>query len=188
MLENRSYQTKLETRSNEDKTVSVKGTAIVFDKDSVDMGFIERVERSALDNVNLDDVMLVYGHDINNIIARTSAKTLNLTIDDIGLHFEGNIPDTMLGRDLTTNINNGNLQGNSFGFTIADDDWEERDGQFFHIIKRIGELVEISLTPYPAYKDTDLEISMRSLNNFKESQVKKEKLKRELNKLKPFDI
>lgn len=152
----------------------ISGTAVVFNKRSEDLGgFTEIVEPNAFDGVDLSDVVLLYNHDTGDVLARTSAKTLNLNIDEQGVHFNATLPKTTLGNDTLTNLENRNVQGMSFGFTIAPqgEDWrEESDGSLTHIVTRIGQLFELSLTPFPAYKATDVAVSHRSMEKFLKTQ------------------
>lgn len=168
------------------KDSKVTGTAVVFNQWSEDLGgFIETIDPKAFDNVDLEDIVLLYNHDTGAVLSRTSANTLSINIDENGLHFTGELPDTTLGKDVLTNLRNGNIQGMSFGFTIDDDDWEETENsdQLKHIIKSIGKLYEISLTPFPAYKETDVTLSERSKKKYQTLEADKAwlELQKELN-------
>ncbi|WP_311408371.1 phage major capsid protein [Liquorilactobacillus uvarum] len=142
----------------------VSGYAVVFNQPSEDLGgFIEYVDPHAFDGVDMSNVLLLFNHDFNNTLARVTANNLTLTIDDNGLAFQATLPDTQLGQDTFTNIANGNYQGCSFGFTIADDDWtEDANGNVVHTINQVDKLYEISITPLPAYTETSVNIE-RSL-------------------------
>ena len=145
---------------------------MVFNQRSEDLGgFVEEVDPHAFDGVDISDVKLLYNHNSGDILARTSAGTLTLTVDDRGVEFEASIPETTLGNDTITNIENRNVQGMSFGFTIDDEDWiNQSDGTLLHIIRKVGKLYELSLTPFPAYKETDVAVSQRSMKKFLDNQ------------------
>lgn len=145
---------------------------MVFNQRSEDLGgFVEEIDPHAFDGVDTSDVKLLYNHNSGDILARTSADTLTLTVDDKGLEFEASIPETTLGNDTITNIENRNVQGMSFGFTIDDEDWiNQSDGTLLHIIRKVGKLYELSLTPFPAYKETDVAVSQRSMKKFLDNQ------------------
>lgn len=168
------------------KEPKVTGTAVVFNQWSEDLGgFIETISPNAFDNVDLEDIVLLYNHDTGAVLSRTSADTLSINIDENGLHFTGRLPDTTLGKDVLTNLRNGNIQGMSFGFTIDADDWQETENsdQLKHVIKSIGKLYEISLTPFPAYKETDAALSERSRKKYQTLEADKAwlELQKELN-------
>lgn len=152
----------------------ISGYAVVFNQPSEDLGgFIEYVDSHAFDGVDMSNVLLLFNHDFGNTLARVTADNLKLTIDDNGLAFEATLPDTQLGQDTLTNIANGNYQGCSFGFTIADDNWnEDANGNVVHTVNQIDKLYEISITPLPAYTETSLNIE-RSLEKLTEKKQEK---------------
>lgn len=162
----RTLTTDLTTRSSDDNGMTVEGYAMLYDQPSVPMPFVEYIDRGALDNVDLSKVLLLYGHDLNSVLARSDAKNLQLKADDKGLWFRATLPDTTLGRDTYTNVANGNLKGCSVGFKIGDDKWlQGNDGQVIHHIRSFDQLIEISITPIPAYTETSVDVQ-RSLEAF----------------------
>lgn len=139
---------------------------MLYDQPSVPMPFVEYIDRGALDNVDLSKVLLLYGHDLNSVLARSDAENLQLRADDKGLWFRATLPDTTLGRDTYTNVANGNLKGCSVGFKIGDDKWlQGNDGKVIHHIRSFDQLIEISITPIPAYTETSVDVQ-RSLEAF----------------------
>lgn len=162
----RTLTTDLTTRSSDDDGMTVEGYAMLYDQPSVPMPFIEYINRGALDNVDLSKVLLLYGHDLNSVLARSDAENLQLRADDKGLWFQATLPDTTLGRDTYTNVANGNLKGCSVGFKIGDDKWlQDNDGNVIHHIRSFDQLIEISITPIPAYTETSVDVQ-RSLEAF----------------------
>lgn len=170
----RTLTTDLTTRSSDDNGMTVEGYAMLYDQPSVPMPFVEYIDRGALDNVDLSKVLLLYGHDLNSVLARSDAENLQLRADDKGLWFRATLPDTTLGRDTYTNVANGNLKGCSVGFKIGDDKWlQSNDGKVIHHIRSFDQLVEVSITPIPAYTETSVDVQ-RSLEAFMkgENEVK----------------
>lgn len=162
----RTLTTDLTTRSSDDNGMTVEGYAMLYDQPSVPMPFVEYIDRGALDNVDLSKVLLLYGHDLNSVLARSDAENLQLRADDKGLWFRATLPDTTLGRDTYTNVANGNLRGCSVGFKIGDDKWlQGNDGKVIHHIRSFDQLIEISITPIPAYTETSVDVQ-RSLEAF----------------------
>lgn len=162
----RTLTTDLTTRSSDDNGMTVEGYAMLYDQPSVPMPFVEYIDRGALDNVDLSKVLLLYGHDLNSVLARSDADNLQLRADDKGLWFQATLPDTTLGRDTYTNVTNGNLKGCSVGFKIGDDKWlQGNDGKVIHHIRSFDQLIEISITPIPAYTKTSVDVQ-RSLEAF----------------------
>lgn len=162
----RTLTTDLTTRSSDDNGMTVEGYAMLYDQPSTPMPFVEYIDRGALDNVDLSKVLLLYGHDLNSVLARSDADNLQLRADDKGLWFQATLPDTTLGRDTYTNVANGNLKGCSVGFKIGDDKWlQGNDGKVIHHIQSFDQLVEVSITPIPAYTETSVDVQ-RSLEAF----------------------
>lgn len=177
-METRAINTELIASDDETRTVS--GTAVVFNRDSEDLGgFIEQVDSRAFDGVDLSDVFMLFNHDYDSVLCRTIANTLELTLDNTGLHFKASLPDTNIGRDTYENVRNGNIQGCSFGFTVVEDKWDTSSTIYRREILKIGELREITLTPIPAYKDTDVSVAQRFIKQ-KTSDLDKLKAKLEL--------
>lgn len=170
----RTLTTDLTTRSSDDNGMTVEGYAMLYDQPSVPMPFVEYIDRGALDNVDLSKVLLLYGHDLNSVLARSDAENLQMRADDKGLWFRATLPDTTLGRDTYTNVANGNLKGCSVGFKIGDDKWlQGNDGNVIHRIRSFDQLIEISITPIPAYTETSVDVQ-RSLEAFMKGENKVE--------------
>lgn len=162
MQETRSYKlTNIEIRDGTDGR-TITGYPVVFDKPSQNLGgFIEYVDKTAFKDVSFDNVYLLYGHEFNNVLARVDAGTLTISVDDTGVFFSATLPNTTLANDVIENIRVGNIQGMSFGFTVADERWQTDVDVDVRTILKIDELFEITLTPIPAYQDTKVAISQR---------------------------
>ena len=165
MTEIRSTATDLQavTRDDAGKTTKqIQGYAIIFDTLSIDLGgFVEAIDSTALDGVDLSDIKLIYAHENNQILARTDAGNLQVKVDDKGVFFIADLADTTLANDVYNNIQAGNLKGMSFGFTIADggDKWvRQPNGKLLHEVTQIGILGELTVTAWPAYPSTSVEL------------------------------
>lgn len=185
-LSTRSFATELEVRDLDSGGHGISGYAIVFNQPSEDLGFIEYITPNALDKVDLKQLLLLYGHDFNNILARADSGTLTTKVDEKGLFFNAKIPNTTLGTDVYNNIENGNIKGASFRFDVAEDgdEWiTDENGQLIHTVTKISNLPEISLTPYPAYSETSVQIE-RSKENYLSERENKQMPKDVLDNLK----
>lgn len=169
----RTRPVNLQVRDLENGNHEISGYAVVFNQPSANMGFVEYISPNALDNVDLTQLMLLYGHDFNQILARADSHTLSTKIDETGLFFVAQLPDTTLGQDTFTDIQNGNIKGCSFRFDIADngDAWQQdKDGTLIHTVNEIALVPEISLVTLPAYQETSVMIQ-RSLDNYKKGEL-----------------
>lgn len=145
----------------------VEGYAAIFNEPSQPMPFIEYIEPNALQGADLSNVLALYDHEFGNILGRTDSETLTLKVDDKGLFFSCQLPDTQLGHDTYQNVANGNIKGCSFRFDIDDDIYSLDDnGNQIHTIKKISNVTEISLTTLPAYTETSVQVK-RSLDLLK---------------------
>ncbi|KRM26505.1 phage major capsid protein [Schleiferilactobacillus harbinensis] len=163
-LDNENSNNQAENGQN----MAISGVAAVFNQPSIKGNFTEYIDQNALNNVDLSGVLLLYSHDFSNILARADAGTLTTSVQQDGLHFSAALPDTQLGHDTFTNIQNGNIKGMSFGFTIADggDSWSvNSQGDTVHTINQVGQVFELSLTPIPAYTETSVQVQ-RDLAQF----------------------
>lgn len=63
-------------------------------------GFREIIKPGAFDSVLTDDVRALFNHDPNFILGRSASGTLQLSLDDRGLKYDIDAPDTQTIRDL----------------------------------------------------------------------------------------
>jgi len=143
--------------------MSFSGYAAVFNSDSEPLPFIERIMpgafRKSLKSRN--NIRMYLNHDSSMLLATSRAKTLRLMEDERGLKVEADLPDTTIGRDLSTLIKRGDVDSMSFGFSVPPkgDSWSD-DGS----VRELKEvrLYEVSVvTGFPAYQATSA--SVRSL-------------------------
>lgn len=161
----------------------VEGYALKFNTESRNLGgFIETISPEALKEVDLSDVRCFLDHDSSKLLGRTSSGTLQLTIDEVGLHFRCALPNTSVGRDAMELVQRGDLNQCSFGFTVKKDKWAKGKDIMKRTIEKIGDLFEISLVSIPAYEDTDVKVAARSLEQVT-NELEKEKLQLELDLL-----
>ena len=132
----------------------VEGTAIVFDSPANLGGVTERIARSALDGVNLDDITLLVNHDGAGIPLARSPKTLTLTVTDKGLEMRAELPDTAQGRAVYEAVKRGDLSEMSFAFDIGKQAFDERAQE--RTITQIARIYEISIVNRAAYPQTNV--------------------------------
>ena len=168
--------------TEEPEKMIVEGYAIVFDEPT-DLGYIEIIERGALDNCDMRDVCMKYNHeDTTLIMARTRNKSLQLSVDEHGLKVYAELIDTTSNRDIYKSIQAGLLDKMSFAFLVSDANWDTIDGQDIRRIKSIERLFDVSVVDIPAYDQT--EIYARSKEAVEKEQESYHKLKLEKEKMK----
>lgn len=158
----------LEYRAGEaGKPGKVSGYAAVWGAKSSELRwFTEEIRKGAFaDSLTKRDQVALAHHDWSKPLARRSAGTLTLTEDDKGLKVEFQLPDTTDGRDMETNLRNGNIRGFSFGMAVESEEWmwAKTAGQLDHRTVTKADLYEISPVTLPAYDATSAELDQRSL-------------------------
>lgn len=174
----------IELRSDEevkDKRYIV-GYALRFNSESENLGgFVETIDSHALDNANLADVRALFNHDANMVLGRSKAGTLKLEVDEFGLRYEINMPDTTFARDLMNSMERGDIDQSSFGFTINHDNdgdewvYDEQRDLFVRTIRQFKDIFDVSVVTYPAYTATESVVAQRGLENHK-AELEKAKL------------
>jgi HK97 family phage prohead protease len=131
---------------------------------------VERIMPGAFDSAISagDDVRGMWEHSV--LLGRTGAGTVRLSVDEVGLRYEIDLPDTTTGRDVATLASRGDIPGSSFAFTVGAMSkrgrvvWvqESRDGAVVDVREIHDlELHDVSPVSYAAYEATGTP-SMRS--------------------------
>lgn len=157
----------IEVRAGEDDKPVIWGYAALFNSDSEDMGFVERIAPGAFTDVLNDDVRALWNHDPNHVLGRSSSGTLRIGEDKNGLWYEVDPPDTSLGRDIVALMKRGDVDQSSFAFTVSVDEWDESGDVPVRTIKKLRRLYDVSPVTYPAYADTT--VAVRKLEEFQQA-------------------
>jgi len=142
--------------------------------------FRETIAAGAFDGASMDDVRALFNHDNNIVLARSrnGSGTLQLGVDEIGLWYEFEAPNTTHGNDLLESVKRGDIDQSSFAFSIDGDgaEWSESgdyendtDVIYMRTIKKIKRIYDVSPVTEPAYSDTS--VAVRSLETFCESSA-----------------
>ncbi|WP_431197632.1 HK97 family phage prohead protease [Staphylococcus equorum] len=174
MLNNLELRSTETIKAVDNEKMIVEGYALRFNTLSNDLGgFVETISPQALKDTDLTDVRCLIDHDSSKVLGRTASETLSLNIDDEGLYFRCQLPDTSYSRDLYENIRLGNINQCSFGFILDEDgDTIEKrdDGLFKRTLNKIKSLFDVSVVTFPAYQDTDVAPALRSIEVVKEQE------------------
>ena len=148
---------------------TIRGHAAVFNRLSLDLGgFREKIDPNFFDGV-LDedpDVHALWDHDTRWTLARTRNKTLELRVDPVGLHNWMRVAPTSFANDLRILMERGDIDQESFAFTVALDRWEQgEDGAITRTLMQADALYDVTITAKGAYPQTGAEVvrSMRSV-------------------------
>lgn len=153
----------------------IQGYAAVFGEET-ELFFGELVEEiapGAFDNVLGDDVRALFNHDPNFVLGRNTSGTLRLSVDEKGLAYEIDVPETNIGNDLLMSVRRGDISQSSFGFTVVKDQWEALpDGRDKRTILEVGQLFDVSPVTYPAYATTEATARSRPSKQEEKEEVK----------------
>jgi HK97 family phage prohead protease len=154
-------------------TRTVEGYAALYNSRSVDLGgFEEVIEPGAFDGI-LDrnpDVFALFNHEPESVLARSTSGTLRLSLDDKGLAYSFDMPNTTLGRDLGELMQRGDIHSSSFAFMVDKAEFRKESGKTVRYISKIKDLVDVSVVTTPAYPEAGSAI--RSFKIWQRKQVK----------------
>ena len=173
----------------------IQGYGAVFEKQSrvlydIDkkLFFIEVIKRGAITDglIQACDIKALLEHNKQRLLARSNmgAGSLLLCVDDYGLAYKFDSPDTQEGNDAIVQISRGDLFGSSFAYCTDEKknvSYEKCNGICIRTVHKIDELFDISIVSDPAYFGTD--VTVRSLENApslignRDYQIKIEKLR-----------
>lgn len=154
----------------EDDGLRVEGYAAVFNQEA-DIGgmFREKIAPGAFkDAIGRDEVVFLFNHNSDTVMARTSAGNLKLAEDKRGLLIEAKLgdddPDV---QRLSAKMRAGNVNKMSFAFLPDKEEWDDTGDIPLRTVLRAS-LFDVSAVTEPAYDGT--EIGLRSLKRFREQQ------------------
>lgn len=158
-------------------TRRIEGYAIVFNQRSVfvtDWNLWKRViEIIAPTAINDDllkrsDVIATVEHDSRRLLARSlnGKGTLELSIDETGLKYSFECPDTADGNFVYEHVKRGNITGSSFMYVNKDNECnvtytketdENGKEQIIRTVNTIDKLLDVAVVMRPAYPASSVE-------------------------------
>lgn len=153
----------LEKREADGDSRKISGYAAVFEqKTKIGTWYEEQIARGAFDECDFSRCVLNFNHDDNNLLGRVSSGTLKLEIDEKGLRFECELPETTTANDILTLIRRGDIEGCSFAFVVRESSWEwlsDADPAQLdqRTIMKISEVFDVSVVTHPAYEQTSVD-------------------------------
>lgn len=162
---------------------TIEGYAIMFDSLSAPLYEDDREEireiiapeaitRELLDN---SDIKFTMYHDNRVLLGRSNKGqgTLSYDVDERGVSFTLELPDSPYGREALSAVSRGDISGCSFAFRARYGDpkcveqkTETVDGKKRHLftVRKIVGVYDFTLTPDPAYPSTSVDTrSLRDL-------------------------
>jgi len=153
----------VEVRAADTQRRTIGGYAAKFNRPSSDLGgFVERIDPRFFDRSSADGwpgVMARYNHSDDFLLGTTDAGTLRLSIDNVGLVYEVDLPQHRA--DVYELVQRGDVKQSSFAFISLEDDWDLDDNGYPRRTLVSGRLVDVAPVNVPAYPDTST--GLRSL-------------------------
>lgn len=156
---------ELRAEQNEQEYI-LEGYPIVFNQET-DMGsWREVIDPAAVgDGKVLRDVALMVGHDFGMIPLAHSRRnngsgTMTLTVDEHGVKMRAvlDVDHNPKAAEAYSAVLRGDISGMSFAFIVEGEAWEDLDtDKPLRRITGFGEIYEVSLVAFPAYKGTSVQ-------------------------------
>ena len=179
MMEKEQRNHKGEIRAVDENTIS--GYCVRFNEESLDMGFIETIEKGAVTQEVIDksDVFCLFNHDDDMVLGRSlhNKGNLKLSVDENGVKYECKLLDNELAKTVRSYIQAGLVDTSSFAFSIDPEDEEAQewkrlpDGTITRTIRKIDRLYDSSPVWSAAYPSTSC--SCRAFDEFKAAEEKR---------------
>lgn len=184
MLNNKLYHSMRERRMIDENITTlpdsrkVEGYAVVFNSESRDLGgFVEVIEPRALEGVlEQSDILCLLNHNEDKgVLARSNKGTgsLELSVDEKGLKYSFEAPNTSLGDELLEGLRRGDITNSSFAFVVGEDKWTKRnDGMYLRTISNIKQMFDVSPVYRAAYDATSVKADTRGMDEAKAAEEK----------------
>lgn len=155
----RSVPTKFETREDDSGQLVISGYFSVFNSIyEIGPGMTESVAPGTFLSSLSGDVRALTNHDSTLVLGRTTAGTLKLREDAVGLWGDVIInPKDSDAVNTYERVKRGDVSQCSFGFRITKEDTEVKNDGSVHWTIREVELYEVSVCTFPAYEATNVQ-------------------------------
>ena len=167
---------------------TIEGYAIVFNQRSEVMldwsaeeglrRFVEVISPTAIsDNLlQQSDIKALVEHNRQRLLARYNKGkgTLELTIDEHGLRYKFEAPNTADGDYAVEMVSRGDIEGSSFAFRVNNSDttWVKEGKMWVRTINKFASIHDVTITTDPAYTQT--EVNVRSLEEMEKPDEEEE--------------
>lgn len=134
-------------------------------------GAAETIDQGAFNLARDTDVRALTNHDTTLVLGRTTAKTLQLSVDDHGLF--GIIEVNDADQDAVNayeRVKRGDVTQCSFGFDILDELPITENGETVWHLRDV-KLYEVSVCTFPAYEDTAITARKAELETIKKRKA-----------------
>lgn len=182
------FTSELQTRDSENENEAIiEGYFVVYNSEiELWPGAYEEVAPGAFEeSLRSKDILCLDNHDSRVVLASMGSKTLELKSDNKGLWGRAVIDlEDPNAKSAYRKVQTGKVRGCSFGFYPTREETIDRgDGTVkWRILE--AELLEVSITAFPAYPQTDIAARQKDVESMKKQKLEqrkaqlKEKMKR----------
>lgn len=155
-----------EYRKEGDGPTEIRGMGALYNEETVVAGFFrEIILPGAFRAAVKDDIRVLYNHDPNIVLGRTTSGTAEVRDTKEGMAYSATVnPRDSQAMDVAARIERGDVTGSSFSFTIDNPDDEEwvRDDKAKLPLRQIKRATVYDVGPvtFPQYEATS--VSARS--------------------------
>lgn len=160
------WKPKLREAKEGNESRTIEGYAIVFGVESVILAdywenYREIIEPGAITEERLKDMdikMTMY-HNREKLLARSNKGegTLKLTVDETGVRYEFEAPNTEDGNTALELVKRGDLSGSSFMYWTDEKSGvsyeKTQEGLLLRRVKTIGQIYDMTIAADPAYTE-----------------------------------
>lgn len=164
------YQPRIrEVQEGQPQSRTIEGYAIVFGQESrllVDYWekYREIIEPGAVTAEDLKgfDIKMTMYHNREKILARSNKGegTLNLSVDEVGVKYSFEAPNTPDGDTALELVRRGDLSGSSFKYWTDESNnvsYEKTDdGVLLRHVKKVSQIYDMTIAADPAYTQTNV--------------------------------
>lgn len=175
------FMSDLKTRANEENSeVYIEGYFVVFNQETeLWAGAYEEIAPEAFNrslNIEKVDVMALDNHDTRVVLGSIASETLELIVDEHGLFGKIKVDlEDPFAKSAYRKIQTGKVRGCSFGFyPVAEEVIEREDGSLKWRVND-ADLLEVSITAFPAYKQTEVAARQNDVDKIKKQKLEQRK-------------
>lgn len=156
----------------------IEGYFAVFGQETeIWTGWYEQIAPGAFkDSLLNNDIRCLFNHDHNLVMGRNKAGTLSLREDDHGLWGSVRInQEDSQALDIYARVKRGDITGCSFAFNPTSEEYSIDDVGNMHWIEKAADLLEVSICPFPAYPQTEIQARQQQAEATKEQITKRKR-------------
>lgn len=173
------FTSDLKTRSDEENGEAfIEGYFAVFNQETeLWPGAFEEIAPEAFDGSLRDnDIMCLDNHDTRVVLGSTGSQTLELKTDSHGLWGRVKVDlEDPFAKSAYRKVQKGKVKGCSFGFVPLKEDIEHREDGTLKWIVREADTMEVSITAFPAYPQTEVAARQRDVEAIKKEKFEQRK-------------